>query len=109
MQISEQVDGRSFQNQIAGCGLLLKRLRHFRARAQTFGQGVGYVGQRISRTVGYDELAFAEQRFGLMPFGDVGKSVHADQEEESVAGFERLLQPPDCVDRVVRLFALVFT
>ena len=37
-----------------------------------------------------------------MPLGDVRESVDADQQEEPVRFLERLLQPPDGIDGVVR-------
>src|SRR5579862_5841809 len=39
-----------------------------------------------------------------MPVRDVGKGVHANQEEKFVIGFEALLEPPNGADRVVRFF-----
>ena len=68
--------------------MFVKRLSHFRPRTETLGQGIGHVGQRIPGTVGYDELALAKQGFRLVPFGDVGKGIHADQDEKFVAGLE---------------------
>ena len=88
MEIAHQMKGRSLQNQISGRGLFVERLRYFRTRTQALGQCICHIGEGITRPAGDDELAFVEQRFRLMPLGDVGKSIHADQHEKLVAGLE---------------------
>src|SRR6266853_1238174 len=98
------MDRGSMQYQISGGGLLAKWARDFRLRTKALRQRVGHVGQRISRAAGDDELALAEQRLSLVPLGNIGESIDTDQKQEAVAFLERLLKPPNRINRVIRFW-----
>src|SRR5438309_6224085 len=74
-------------------------------RTQRWRQMIGYLGQRMSRAADHDELAGAQQFFGLAPFGDIGEGVYTDEKKQAVGFFELTLQGADGVDRIMELLA----
>ena len=88
IDLVEQVDGHAGQHKVSRGGLLLKWAGRLRARAQTFGQGVGDIGERVAWPARDDEFALAEQRLRLMPLGDVGEGVNSDQQEKAIRFLE---------------------
>src|ERR1700686_5908810 len=98
------MDRGSMQNQISYGGLLAKWARDFRLGTKGLRQGVGDVGQRISRAACNDELALAEKRLSVVPLGNIGESIDTDQKQEAVAFLERLLKPLNRINRVIRFW-----
>src|SRR6202022_2397907 len=98
------MDRGSMQNQISCGSMLAKWARDFGLGTKALRQRVGHVGQRISRAACDDELALAEQRLSVVPLGNISKSINTDQKQEAVAFLERLLEPLNRINRVIRFW-----
>src|SRR5271165_1967960 len=95
------MDGHSSQHQVSFRWLAGEGFAHGGFGPQLLGKSVGYVGERVPGAAGYDELAFAEQRFRLVPLSYVVECVDANQEEKAVYLPERLSQLSHRIDGVI--------
>src|SRR5437588_7999086 len=95
-----EVNGNTAEMQGAHPTSAARRAADDGAWSQRFRQVIGYLGQRMSRAADHDELAGAQQFFGLAPFGDIGEGVYADEEKQAVGFFELTLQGANGVDRI---------
>src|ERR1700720_2205100 len=97
----------SGKHEVALGRMLMEGAAHRLRWANTFGQRLSHVAQRISRTTGNDEFAFRQQRSGLAPFCKVEESVNSYQKEKPVRFFKSLFQASNCIDRIIRGFNCV--
>ena len=81
MDAVEYVNGCAVQDQVAPGWLFFKRLGDVGGGTEFFGQGVGYVGKRVSGAGGYDEFDFRKKLFGFVPLGDLAEGVDANREK----------------------------
>src|SRR6185437_7211700 len=77
--------------------------QHLMFGTQLFWKGAGNVPERISWTTGDDELAFAQQLDGTMPFGDTEERIDADQKIQLVRFLQLAFHMPNGFQRVIRL------
>jgi hypothetical protein len=87
----EQMNRHPAKHQITGGSLFCKRLRGLRARTKTFRQSIRHVGEGLTRPACHHKLALTKQSLRLMPLGNIGKGVNANQQKEAVCLLEGLL------------------